>query len=78
MCRGATGKFPDFPDGEAGGSASLFSQKTPEQVSAELAAREEERQKKKGEKKKEREKEKTRKIKKKKKKKAKIQVLHIK
>ncbi|XP_028428221.1 dynein regulatory complex protein 11-like, partial [Perca flavescens] len=71
-CRDTTGKFPGFPDEEAGGSASLFSQKTPEQVSAELAAREEERQKKKGEKKEEREKEKTGKIKKKKKR-AKIQ-----
>uniref|UniRef100_A0A3Q3L367 Dynein regulatory complex protein 11-like n=1 Tax=Mastacembelus armatus TaxID=205130 RepID=A0A3Q3L367_9TELE len=31
-CRDATGRFPEFPDEEDGGSASLFSQKTPEQV----------------------------------------------
>ncbi|XP_041822612.1 dynein regulatory complex protein 11-like [Chelmon rostratus] len=49
-CRDATGRFPEFPDTEDGGSASLFSQKTPEQVSAELAARGQERQKKKREK----------------------------
>ncbi|XP_078100268.1 dynein regulatory complex protein 11-like [Sander vitreus] len=71
-CRGVTGKFPEFPDGEDGGSASLFSQKTPEQVSVELAAREEERQKRK-ERKKEREKEKTGNMKKKKKTKAKTE-----
>uniref|UniRef100_A0A673G3T8 IQ motif containing with AAA domain 1 n=1 Tax=Sinocyclocheilus rhinocerous TaxID=307959 RepID=A0A673G3T8_9TELE len=31
-CRDATGKFPDFPSPEDGGSASIFAQKTPEQV----------------------------------------------
>ncbi|MBN3307280.1 DRC11 protein, partial [Amia calva] len=46
-CRDATGKFPDFPDPEEGGSAAIFAQKTPEQVAAELAAKEEEREKKK-------------------------------
>ncbi|XP_059183502.1 dynein regulatory complex protein 11-like, partial [Centropristis striata] len=46
-CRDATGKFPEFPDTEDGGSASLFSQKTPEQISAELTAKEEEREEKK-------------------------------
>ncbi|XP_055069214.2 dynein regulatory complex protein 11 isoform X1 [Misgurnus anguillicaudatus] len=46
-CRDATGKFPDFPSAEDGGSASIFAQKTPEQVAAELAAKEEEREKKK-------------------------------
>ncbi|XP_062383643.1 dynein regulatory complex protein 11 isoform X2 [Sardina pilchardus] len=46
-CRDATGKFPDFPSVEDGGSAGIFAQKTPEQVAAELAAREEEREKKK-------------------------------
>ncbi|XP_062854166.1 dynein regulatory complex protein 11 [Trichomycterus rosablanca] len=51
-CRDATGKFPDFPSQEDGGSASLFAQKTPEQVAAELAAKLEERQKKKSKKKK--------------------------
>lgn len=30
--RDATGKFPDFPSAEDGGSASIFAQKTPEQV----------------------------------------------
>lgn len=46
-CRDAVGKFPDFPSAEDGGSASIFAQKTPEQVAAELAAKEEEREKKK-------------------------------
>ncbi|XP_070850240.1 dynein regulatory complex protein 11-like [Chaetodon trifascialis] len=46
-CRDVTGKFPEFPAVEDGGSASLFSHKTPEQVSTELAAREQEREKKK-------------------------------
>ncbi|XP_056607579.1 dynein regulatory complex protein 11 isoform X1 [Triplophysa dalaica] len=46
-CRDATGKFPDFPSAEDGGSASIFAQKTPEQVAAELAAKEAEREKKK-------------------------------
>ncbi|XP_067116752.1 dynein regulatory complex protein 11 [Osmerus mordax] len=45
-CRDATGRFPDFPNTEDGGSASIFAQKTPEQVAAELAAKEEEREKK--------------------------------
>uniref|UniRef100_UPI003AAA3AAD dynein regulatory complex protein 11 n=1 Tax=Centroberyx gerrardi TaxID=166262 RepID=UPI003AAA3AAD len=45
-CRDATGKFPDFPDAEDGGSASIFAEKTPEQVAAELAAKEEEKEKK--------------------------------
>uniref|UniRef100_A0AAY4E4H4 ATPase AAA-type core domain-containing protein n=1 Tax=Denticeps clupeoides TaxID=299321 RepID=A0AAY4E4H4_9TELE len=31
-CRHATGKFPDFPSAEDGGSAAIFAQKTPEQV----------------------------------------------
>ncbi|XP_072539024.1 dynein regulatory complex protein 11 isoform X2 [Salminus brasiliensis] len=46
-CRDATGKFPDFPSAEDGGSASIFSQKTPEQVAAELAAKQQEKEKKK-------------------------------
>ncbi|KAJ8003910.1 hypothetical protein DPEC_G00153300 [Dallia pectoralis] len=45
-CRDATGKFPDLPSVEEGGSAAIFAQKTPEQVAAELAAKEEEKQKK--------------------------------
>ncbi|XP_054480142.1 dynein regulatory complex protein 11-like [Anoplopoma fimbria] len=52
-CRDATGKFPEFPDGEDGGSASIFTHKTPEQVSTELTAREEEKEKKKKKKKEE-------------------------
>ncbi|XP_061463641.1 dynein regulatory complex protein 11 isoform X2 [Rhineura floridana] len=50
-CRHMTGKFPDYPDEEQGGSAALFAEKTPEEVAAELAAKEEEAQKKKGKKK---------------------------
>uniref|UniRef100_A0A3P8XA35 ATPase AAA-type core domain-containing protein n=1 Tax=Esox lucius TaxID=8010 RepID=A0A3P8XA35_ESOLU len=44
-CRDATGKFPDLPSTEEGGSAAIFAQKTPEQVAAELAAKEEEKEK---------------------------------
>nr|XP_033799974.1 dynein regulatory complex protein 11 isoform X6 [Geotrypetes seraphini] len=51
-CRHATGQFPDFPTQKAGGSTALFAQKTPEQVVAELAAKEEEKAKKKKAKKK--------------------------
>ncbi|XP_069472090.1 dynein regulatory complex protein 11 [Ambystoma mexicanum] len=46
-CRHVTGKFPDFPDEEQGGSLAIFAEKTPEQVAAELAAKEEAREKKK-------------------------------
>ncbi|KAK6482945.1 dynein regulatory complex protein 11 isoform X1 [Huso huso] len=46
-CHDATGKFPDYPDEEDGGSAAIFAEKTPEQVAAELAAKEEEKEKKK-------------------------------
>ncbi|XP_035249034.1 dynein regulatory complex protein 11 [Anguilla anguilla] len=46
-CRDATGKFPDFPSIDEGGSAAIFAQKTPEQVAAELAAKEEEKEKRK-------------------------------
>ncbi|XP_039182165.1 dynein regulatory complex protein 11 isoform X7 [Crotalus tigris] len=49
-CRHITGKFPDYPDEEQGGSAVLFSEKTPEEVAAELAAKAEEEQKNKGKK----------------------------
>ncbi|KAM4698591.1 dynein regulatory complex protein 11 [Rhinophrynus dorsalis] len=49
-CRHATGKFPDFPDEEDGGSKVIFAQKTPEQVAAELAAKKEAKDKKKKEK----------------------------
>ncbi|XP_076026838.1 dynein regulatory complex protein 11 [Genypterus blacodes] len=50
--RDATGKFPDFPDAEDGGSASVFAEKTPEQVAAELRVKDEQREKKKNQKKK--------------------------
>ncbi|XP_069638232.1 dynein regulatory complex protein 11 isoform X1 [Haliaeetus albicilla] len=40
-CRHIIGKFPDYPTEEAGGSMAILSQKTPEQVTAELAARKE-------------------------------------
>ncbi|KAK1798716.1 hypothetical protein P4O66_007004 [Electrophorus voltai] len=46
-CRDATGSFPDFPSVEDGGSASIFAEKTPEQVAAELAAKQEEKEEKK-------------------------------
>ncbi|XP_058257869.1 dynein regulatory complex protein 11 isoform X2 [Hemibagrus wyckioides] len=46
-CRDATGKFPDFPSSDDGGSASIFAQKTPEEVAAELAAKQQEKEKKK-------------------------------
>ncbi|KFV49496.1 IQ and AAA domain-containing protein 1, partial [Gavia stellata] len=40
-CRHIIGKFPDYPTEEAGGSKAILSQKTPEQVAAELAAKKE-------------------------------------
>ncbi|OXB61687.1 hypothetical protein ASZ78_000712 [Callipepla squamata] len=40
-CRHIIGRFPDYPAKEAGGSMAIFSQKTPEQVAAELAAKRE-------------------------------------
>ncbi|NXR05056.1 DRC11 protein, partial [Sagittarius serpentarius] len=40
-CRHIIGKFPDYPTEEAGGSMAILSQKTPEQVAAELAAKRE-------------------------------------
>ncbi|NXT77630.1 DRC11 protein, partial [Zapornia atra] len=63
-CRHIIGKFPDYPTKAAGGSMALLSQKTPEQVFAELAAKEEmalqkKDQKEKKEKEKEKAKEKT-------------------
>ncbi|XP_060088415.1 dynein regulatory complex protein 11 [Heteronotia binoei] len=50
-CRHLTGRFPDYPDEEQGGSTAIFSEKTPEEVVAELAAKEAEELKKKGRKK---------------------------
>nr|XP_060639927.1 dynein regulatory complex protein 11 isoform X1 [Anolis sagrei ordinatus] len=46
-CRHVTGRFPDYPDEQQGGSAALFSEKTPEEVAAELTAKEEEEKKRK-------------------------------
>ncbi|XP_064308233.1 dynein regulatory complex protein 11 isoform X1 [Phalacrocorax carbo] len=40
-CRHIIGKFPDYPTEEAGGSTAILSQKTPEQIAAELAAKKE-------------------------------------
>ncbi|NXG93162.1 DRC11 protein, partial [Stercorarius parasiticus] len=40
-CRHILGKFPDYPTKEAGGSMAILSQKTPEQVAAELALKKE-------------------------------------
>ncbi|XP_041056901.1 dynein regulatory complex protein 11 isoform X1 [Carcharodon carcharias] len=39
-CRNTTGKFPDYPDVEKGGSAAIFASKTPQEVLQELAAQE--------------------------------------
>uniref|UniRef100_A0A8C5VKI3 IQ motif containing with AAA domain 1 n=1 Tax=Microcebus murinus TaxID=30608 RepID=A0A8C5VKI3_MICMU len=52
-CRNLTGTFPDFPDVEEGGSALIFSNKTPQQVIDDIIAKQEEDErgkKKKGEK----------------------------
>ncbi|XP_074685906.1 dynein regulatory complex protein 11 isoform X3 [Strix aluco] len=57
-CRHIIGKFPDYPTKEAGGSMAMLSQKTPEQVALELAAKKEMASQKKAQKgKKEKEKE---------------------
>ncbi|NWS68516.1 DRC11 protein, partial [Crotophaga sulcirostris] len=40
-CRHIIGKFPDYPTEEAGGSTAILSEKTPEQVAEELAAKKE-------------------------------------
>ncbi|KFO85346.1 IQ and AAA domain-containing protein 1, partial [Buceros rhinoceros silvestris] len=40
-CRHIIGRFPDYPTEEAGGSMAMLSEKTPEQVAAELAAKKE-------------------------------------
>ncbi|XP_056206542.1 dynein regulatory complex protein 11 [Falco biarmicus] len=61
-CRHIIGKFPDYPTEEAGGSMAILSQKTPEQVAAELAAKKEmalQKQDQKGKKEKEERKDKT-------------------
>uniref|UniRef100_A0A670HUC0 IQ motif containing with AAA domain 1 n=1 Tax=Podarcis muralis TaxID=64176 RepID=A0A670HUC0_PODMU len=73
-CRHMTGRFPDYPDEEQGGSAVLFAEKTPEEVAAEIIAKEEEELKKK--KKKKGKKEKKEKGKKKKQGKEKKMLMH--
>ncbi|XP_067391780.1 IQ and AAA domain-containing protein 1-like isoform X3 [Emydura macquarii macquarii] len=50
-CHDLTGRFPEFPDEEIGGSSILFAEKTPEQVRAELDLLEAEGQRKKDKKK---------------------------
>ncbi|XP_004610952.2 dynein regulatory complex protein 11 [Sorex araneus] len=55
-CRNLTGTFPDYPDAEEGGSAVIFSNKTPQQVIDDIIASQEEEEKKKKQKKKEKEK----------------------
>ncbi|CAH8626047.1 unnamed protein product [Dicrocoelium dendriticum] len=47
-CRDATGRFPDYPDEDKGGSAAIFKEKTPEQLEIELKEREEAALKEKG------------------------------
>uniref|UniRef100_A0A8C2F387 IQ motif containing with AAA domain 1 n=1 Tax=Cyprinus carpio TaxID=7962 RepID=A0A8C2F387_CYPCA len=49
-CRDATGKFPDFPSPEVGGSACIFAQKTPEQVINPIKEERQKKKKSKGEK----------------------------
>ncbi|VDP89205.1 unnamed protein product [Echinostoma caproni] len=35
-CRDATGRFPDYPEENEGGSAAIFKEKTPEELEREL------------------------------------------
>ncbi|CAH8522754.1 unnamed protein product [Heterobilharzia americana] len=44
-CRDATGKFPDYPEEDEGGSAVIFKEKTPEELERELQEKEETSQK---------------------------------
>ncbi|VDP64748.1 unnamed protein product [Schistosoma mattheei] len=46
--RDATGKFPDYPDEDEGGSALIFKEKTPEELERELREKDEASQKSKG------------------------------
>uniref|UniRef100_A0A8C2N696 IQ motif containing with AAA domain 1 n=1 Tax=Cricetulus griseus TaxID=10029 RepID=A0A8C2N696_CRIGR len=52
-CRNLTGTFPEYPDEEEGGSAIIFSNKTPEQVIEDILTNQEEEEKLKKKKKKE-------------------------
>ncbi|CAL8093243.1 unnamed protein product [Calicophoron daubneyi] len=47
-CRDATGRFPDYPDEEEGGSAAIFKEKSPEELEKEMKEKEEAAQKKAG------------------------------
>ncbi|VDI43111.1 dynein regulatory complex protein 11-like [Mytilus galloprovincialis] len=40
-CRDATGKFPEFPDEDDGGSSLIFKEKSPEELEAEMKEKEE-------------------------------------
>ncbi|XP_039716158.1 dynein regulatory complex protein 11 isoform X2 [Pteropus medius] len=55
-CRNLTGTFPDYPEVEEGGSAIIFSKKTPQQVIGDIIANQEEEEKSKRKKKKKKEK----------------------
>ncbi|XP_045701684.1 dynein regulatory complex protein 11 [Phyllostomus hastatus] len=55
-CRNLTGSFPEYPDAEDGGSAVIFSNKTPQQVIEDIIASQEEEEKNKKKKKKAKEK----------------------
>nr|KAF6450332.1 IQ motif containing with AAA domain 1 [Molossus molossus] len=76
-CRNLTGTFPDFPNAEEGGSAVLFSNKTPQQIIDDIIAsqEEEEKNKKKKKKKKEKKEKKAKKLKEKKEPKDKVKCL---
>ncbi|XP_023615341.1 IQ and AAA domain-containing protein 1 isoform X1 [Myotis lucifugus] len=52
-CRNLTGAFPEYPKAEEGGSAIIFSNKTPQQVIQDIIATQEEEEKRRKEKKKE-------------------------
>ncbi|EFB19046.1 hypothetical protein PANDA_021971, partial [Ailuropoda melanoleuca] len=44
-CRNLTGTFPEYPNVEEGGSAIIFSNKTPQQVTEDIIANQEEEEK---------------------------------
>nr|KAF6336719.1 IQ motif containing with AAA domain 1 [Myotis myotis] len=52
-CRNLTGTFPEYPKAEEGGSAIIFSNKTPQQVIQDIIANQEEEEKRRKEKKRE-------------------------
>merc|ERR1712048_1286736 len=41
-CRDQTGKFPDYPADDEGGSASIFKEKDPAEIEADLKGKDEE------------------------------------